>query len=206
MLSTHDKLLNAAYSLIEKEGFEAITAAKITTQADLGYGTFYKYFKSTEDIFKEVFRQKLKAVSEKIFAMNQNEDDKLYGYLKGHALIFYYICEGKYTNWIMERPNYFIEIISDAAREHATNDLREAILANQLDQSSFLEFEEEMFALDVWLIIGALDLIEKGSERNKVCRSLLRYVAPQVLSASLTESLIDNILLNVETDLHQLLN
>ena len=63
------------------------------------------------------------------------------------ALIFYYICEGKYTNWIMERPNYFIEIISDAAREHATNDLREAILANQLDQSSFLEFEVALSAV-----------------------------------------------------------
>ena len=47
----------------------------------------------------------------------------------------------------MERPNYFIEIISDAAREHATSDLREAIAVNQLDQSSFLEFEEEMFVL-----------------------------------------------------------
>ena len=79
MLSTHDKLLEAAFNLIEDEGFESITAAKITTQASLGYGTFYKYFKSTEDIFKEVFRQKLRAVSEKIFAMNQNEEDKWYG-------------------------------------------------------------------------------------------------------------------------------
>tara|TARA_B110000008_G_scaffold106459_1_gene109381 strand:+ start:1146 stop:1763 length:618 start_codon:yes stop_codon:yes gene_type:complete len=204
MLTTQDKLLNAAFSLIQEEGFESITAAKITTQANLGYGTFYKYFKSTEDIFKEVFRQKLKAVSEKIYAMNQDEDDKIFGYLKGHALIFYYICEGKYTNWIMKRPNYFIEIISDAAREHATTDLREAMEINQLDQSSFLDLEE-MFALDVWLIIGALDLIEKGFERDKVCRSLLRYVAPQGLPSSLTENLIDGILLTIEDDLPQLL-
>lgn len=205
MLTTHDKLLEAAFNLIEEEGFESITAAKITTQASLGYGTFYKYFKSTEDIFKEVFRQKLRTVSEKIFAMNQNEEDKWYGYLKGHALIFYYICEGKYTNWIMERPNYFIEIISDAAREHATSDLREAVSINQLDRSIILDIEE-MFALDVWLIIGALDLIEKGSERNKVCRALLRYVAPQQLSFSVTEEIIETILQNIESDLDVLLN
>ena len=76
---------------------------------------------------------------------------------------------------------------------------------NQLDQSSFLDLEE-MFALDVWLIIGALDLIEKGFERDKVCRSLLRYVVPQGLPSSLTENLIDGILLTIEDDLPQLLH
>ena len=37
MLSTHDKLLEAAFNLIEEEGFESITAAKITTQGNNKY-------------------------------------------------------------------------------------------------------------------------------------------------------------------------
>ena len=66
-LTSSQKLLVATDKLLKKESIESITVAKITDAANLGYGTFYKYFKSTEDIFKEIFSQKIEVISILIF-------------------------------------------------------------------------------------------------------------------------------------------
>ena len=92
-LTSIQKLLLATNKLLKKESIESITVAKITDAANLGYGTFYKYFKSTEDIFKEIFSQKIQVISSLIFEYNKKEEDKLYGFIRGHSLIFNYICD-----------------------------------------------------------------------------------------------------------------
>ena len=49
-----EALLRAARRLMAERGFEGTTIADITEAADLGFGTFYLYFQSKEDVLRAV--------------------------------------------------------------------------------------------------------------------------------------------------------
>ncbi len=48
---THDRLINAALSVMARKGAEAATINDITETADVGFGSFYNHFSSKEEIF-----------------------------------------------------------------------------------------------------------------------------------------------------------
>lgn len=48
---TRIRLLDAAFVLVAKKGMESVTINDITNAADVGFGSFYNYFKSKEGIF-----------------------------------------------------------------------------------------------------------------------------------------------------------
>jgi AcrR family transcriptional regulator len=52
-----DALLRAARRLMAERGFAKTTIADITQGADLGFGTFYLYFKSKEEILSAVLEE-----------------------------------------------------------------------------------------------------------------------------------------------------
>jgi AcrR family transcriptional regulator len=52
-----EALVSAARRLFAREGFEATTIAGIAEAADLGFGTFYRYFKDKEAVLEAVLEQ-----------------------------------------------------------------------------------------------------------------------------------------------------
>ncbi len=54
--ATRRKLLRAAESLFGEKGFHGTAVGDITRAAGVGHGTFYLYFASKEDIFRELVR------------------------------------------------------------------------------------------------------------------------------------------------------
>ncbi len=53
-MRNRDALASAARRLFARDGFEATTIADITEQADLGFGTFYRYFPDKEAVLEAV--------------------------------------------------------------------------------------------------------------------------------------------------------
>jgi AcrR family transcriptional regulator len=53
-LRTRTRLLQAAYELMSEQGVDDTTIQQITTQADVGFGTFYSYFDSKDAIAEQV--------------------------------------------------------------------------------------------------------------------------------------------------------
>ena len=51
---THNRLLQAAYTLIAEKGIEFLVIQDITNRADVAFGSFYNYFKSKEEIVSAV--------------------------------------------------------------------------------------------------------------------------------------------------------
>jgi AcrR family transcriptional regulator len=47
---THERLTEAARRVIARKGIDATTIADITSEADVGIGSFYNHFKSKEDL------------------------------------------------------------------------------------------------------------------------------------------------------------
>lgn len=52
--ATREKLLEAAERLFGREGYHRTSVAGITREAGVGHGTFYLYFESKEEIFREL--------------------------------------------------------------------------------------------------------------------------------------------------------
>lgn len=53
-LRTRARLLEAAYELMSEQGVDDTTIQQITTLADVGFGTFYSYFETKNDIAAQV--------------------------------------------------------------------------------------------------------------------------------------------------------
>src|SRR5262249_56727813 len=51
---TRQKLLNAAQRQIGSKGFAEASVSTITAEAAVGQGTFYLYFRSKEDVLREL--------------------------------------------------------------------------------------------------------------------------------------------------------
>lgn len=59
-------LLAAAERLLAGKGVERATISDITSEAGLGFGTFYNYFASKEDLYQELVRNALELLVERI--------------------------------------------------------------------------------------------------------------------------------------------
>ena len=68
----HDALIAAARHLFVRDGFERTTIAAIAEEADLGFGTFYRYFPDKESALREVLAEAGREVDDVLLA----EDDE----------------------------------------------------------------------------------------------------------------------------------
>ena len=53
-LKTRDQLIRAAYQVMSEKGVDETTINEITELADVGFGTFYNYFTSKDDLAAQV--------------------------------------------------------------------------------------------------------------------------------------------------------
>jgi len=60
------ELLVAAERMLGQKGFERTTINDITSEAGLGFGTFYRYFPSKEEIYRELVSEGLSVLIESI--------------------------------------------------------------------------------------------------------------------------------------------
>ena len=54
---THRKIYNTAFDLMTRKGFDKITIKDISKKAGVSIGTFYHYYKSKNDILREVYQK-----------------------------------------------------------------------------------------------------------------------------------------------------
>ena len=72
---TRKKLVDAAYRVMSRVGVEATTISQITEEADVGFGSFYNYFSSKEEIARTVFHEQLAAFSDHLDRTNAGIED-----------------------------------------------------------------------------------------------------------------------------------
>ena len=76
-ISSKDKIIEAAIIHLNREGLNNFTATSLTRSANLGYGTFYKYFSSTEDVLESAIKKNVMDWSLMISESNKKEPDRL---------------------------------------------------------------------------------------------------------------------------------
>ena len=180
-VSSKDKLIEAAVNHLNREGLNNFTATSLTRSANLGYGTFYKYFSSTEDVLESAIKKNVADWSTLISASNKSEPDRLLAFLETVYKTFLQVSNNASMRWLLEKPNYFVEIYFDLTRHHALEDVKSAVTNGQLS-SEYLKNFETKFKLHLWQICGGLSMVDEGYNYKDIALELIKLIIPTEVS------------------------
>ena len=188
--SSKDKLVEAAVMHLNKEGLNNFTATSLTRSANLGYGTFYKYFSSTEDVLESAIKKNVTDWSLMISESNKNEPDRLLAFLEAIYKTILQVSNNASMRWLLEKPNYFVEIYFDLTRHHAIEDVKSAIANGQLSPE-YLENFETKFKLHLWQICGGISMVDEGYNYKEIALELIKLIIPTEVSKEKAKELCE---------------
>ena len=188
--SSKDKLIEAAVMHLNREGLNNFTATSLTRSANLGYGTFYKYFSSTEDVLESAIKKNVSDWSLMISDSNKNESDRLFAFLEAIYKTILQISNNASMRWLLEKPNYFVEIYFDLTRHHAIEDVKSAIANGQLSPE-YLENFETKFKLHLWQICGGISMVDEGYNYKEIALELIKLIIPTEVSREKAKELCE---------------
>tara|TARA_A100001015_G_scaffold41828_1_gene45788 strand:+ start:1813 stop:2421 length:609 start_codon:yes stop_codon:yes gene_type:complete len=176
-ISSKDKIIEAAIYHLNREGLNNFTATSLTRSANLGYGTFYKYFSSTEDVLESAIKKNVMDWSLMISESNKKEPDRLLAFLEAIYKTILQVSNNTSMRWLLEKPNYFVEIYFDLTRHHAIEDVKSAVASGQLT-SEYLENFETKFKLHLWQICGGISMVDEGYNYKEIALELIKLIIP----------------------------
>lgn len=165
-MSKRDDIINATLELIDEEGIQSVTFAKIFKRANVGSGTLYNYFKNKDEIICEVFERCIQIIES--LELPENYDElELIG--KFNTLIDIFI--DFMTN---HRKEYmFLESFSSYHLIHNRVDsknyygvLKEFDNVIELGQTQGI-FREMHTSISTQIISGIISLTYKGTLNGK---------------------------------------
>ena len=180
-ISSKDKIIEAAVIHLNREGLNNFTATALTRSANLGYGTFYKYFSSTEDVLESAIKKNVTDWSLMISESNKKEPDRLLAFLEAIYKTILQVSNNASMRWLLEKPNYFVEIYFDLTRHHAIEDVKSAIANGQLSPE-YLENFETKFKLHLWQICGGISMVDEGYNYKEIALELIKLIIPTEVS------------------------
>ena len=175
--SSEEKLIDAAVEHLNKEGLNNFTATALTRSANLGYGTFYKYFSSTEDVLEAAIKKNVTDWSYINFESSKKEPDRLLAFFEAIYKTILQISNNASMRWLLEKPNYFVEIYYELTFDHAKTDVESAVNNGQLNKE-FLKNFDTTFKLYLWQICGGMSLIDEGYNYNDIALELIKLIIP----------------------------
>ena len=189
-ISSKDKIIEAAVIHLNREGLNNFTATALTRSANLGYGTFYKYFSSTEDVLESAIKKNVTDWSLMISESNKKEPDRLLAFLEAIYKTILQVSNNASMRWLLEKPNYFVEIYFDLTRHHAIEDVKSAIANGQLSPE-YLENFETKFKLHLWQICGGISMVDEGYNYKEIALELIKLIIPTEVSKEKAKELCE---------------
>ena len=164
---TRAQLLRAAYHLMSKKGVDGTAIQEITDHADVGFGTFYNYFTSKDDLATQV----LDCVIHNIGRRNDlvTQAMKLTDPVEIVATSVRCVAREMMTNavwyWWVKRPDLIVERMRAGFRPFGMRDMRRAIEAGAY---AIAEGDlDTAWSFLIWLLAGGIKDIVDGHRPAK---------------------------------------
>ena len=146
----------SAYELMSRTGVDGTSIAEITDHADLGFGTFYNYFETKDEIAINV----LDAVIHDLGRRNDLATDHLKGSDPGavQAISIRTVAREMRINplwrWWFERPDLLADRLQVGFYKFGVRDLRNGIRNGQyaLDEKNV----DATWRLQMWMLVAGL--------------------------------------------------
>lgn len=130
---TRAKLIDAAKTLIAKQGAERTRINEITEQADVGFGSFYNHFESKEAIVEAVMREVAAEHAQAIVAATSEIDDPAEVISVAHRHFVRLALSDPQWAGLALRLDASHQAILDPLRPFAREDLKRAVASGRLD-------------------------------------------------------------------------
>jgi AcrR family transcriptional regulator len=155
-LETRARLMVSAYELMSRSGVDGTSIAEITEHADLGFGTFYNYFKTKDEIAIDV----LDAVIDDLGRRNDLATEHLKGRDPGavQAISIRTVAREMRTNplwrWWFERPDLLADRLQVGFYKYGVRDLNNGIRKGHyaLDEKKV----DATWRLQMWMLVAGL--------------------------------------------------
>jgi AcrR family transcriptional regulator len=172
-IKTRKALVDAARELLEEQGVAALTVKAVTARADVGHGTFYHHFASTEAVLAagiEASMREFAAAIEREFA---EASDKAWVFARSMSSTFRMLASHPALPWMLERPQLLAAALREACGPFARRDVEAMIAAGDVRP----DVRERAGRYWEWIIIGALaDAAERPNKRQAIEGSLVELV------------------------------
>jgi hypothetical protein len=177
--STRDKLVGAALDYLNKKGDEGMTVTGLTKAANVGYGTFYHYFKSTDEIFEAAMKFSIDEAVVDLLSHLEKQEDKAYTIAFEQLKLFRTLAHHPATPWMMTRTTKFADLVIDGFSDHAYSILQDAVSTGKYKQILLDDFDIG-FKIKMWTLISGVHLSLTQGHSIDLERCVLMLSLPQI--------------------------
>jgi len=170
---TRRDLVDATRALLEEQGVAALTVKAVTDRADVGHGTFYHHFASTEAVLAAGIEESMREFSEAMGRGFAEADDKAWVFVASMSSTFRMLAGHPALGWMLERPAVLAAALREACGPFARRDIEAMIVAGDMKADALGRAAHYW----EWIIIGALvDAAARPRDRRRIEESLLELV------------------------------
>ena len=162
--ATRARLREAAYEVISEIGVDAAKIKDITDRADVGFGTFYNYFTTKDDLANQVLDCVIYDFGRRnvIATRALRKQDPALVMPVSIRLVIREAMQTPMWQWWALRPDLLFNRMRTGFRPFATRDMQDG-----LDRGIF-RFESEnidtAWALSVWMMVGGIHDVVIGDQ------------------------------------------
>jgi AcrR family transcriptional regulator len=138
--------------LLEEEGVGALTVKAVTDRADVGHGTFYHHFTSTEDVLTAGIEESMREFAEALQRDFSDADDKSWVFVASMTRTLRMLATHPALAWMLERPHVLARAIRQACGPFAQRDLQAMVEAGDVGPDVL----PRATSYWDWIMIGAL--------------------------------------------------
>jgi len=124
---TQQKLIDAAYRVMSRSGVESATINEITEEADVGFGSFYNYFTSKDEIARVAFRDQAKKLSDQFDEINAGIEDPSVRLSRNFRRILFKTKQDPVWGWFIVHAEFALQDLRTAFWKGHLRNLHEGL-------------------------------------------------------------------------------
>jgi len=160
------KLIKAAASLIERDGYKNIDVTKVTKEAKLGYGTFYNHFSDITQLFEEITKEVIISIQDYVIELTDHETSPLKQIFIRNYFQFHAFYGSPILEWVAENPTFLMKLWDDNTKSVTNRMIKQVIKEGELegDPIELLDRFENIRETYRWNFLGSLHSLLAGKD------------------------------------------
>lgn len=155
----------SAYELMSRKGVDDTTIQEITDGADVGFGTFYNYFASKDEIATRVLDCVIDALGRRNDLANRGAgvDDPVLVVANSVRLVAREMMTDPIWQWWLKRPDLMVERMRAVFKPFGLRDMRRAMEAGAYHVAG--EDTDVAWSFLIWILAGTIkDIVDGHSQ------------------------------------------
>ena len=160
------KLIKAAATLIERDGYKNIDVTKVTKEAKLGYGTFYNHFSDITQLLEEITKEVIISIQDFVIELTAHETSSLKQIFIRNYFQFHAFYGSPILEWVVENPTFLMKLWDDNTKSMTNKMIKQVIKEGELkgDPIELLDRFENIRETYRWNFLGSLHSLLAGKD------------------------------------------